>query len=256
MPSFSKEAYGTPVGKRVYLRSTRGTRFESYTLAAATWPAVTIDGFANQKIAQPGTVLAKITVGSEAGKVGPFQAAGTNEQQTLTPSGTISGGTWTLTFKGATTTALAHNANAATIQAALQALSTVGSGNATVSGGPISSGVATVTFVGLLGGVDQPLLTLTSSLTGSTPACVVAQSVAGVAGATDGRQTLANIVGLLDTFLPWQLTERDVEVAALYVGTAVQANCVELDASGAEVVLTNTTADAMRSVKGCDITFH
>lgn len=31
--------------------------------------------------------------------------------------------------------------------------------------------------------------------------------------ATDGRQTATNIVGICDTFLPWQLTERDCEVA-------------------------------------------
>ena len=75
------------------------------------------------------------------------------------------------------------------------------------------------------------------------------------AGVTDGRQTLANIVGLNDTFLPWQLLERDVEIAALYIGTAVQGWCFELDGAGLRIVLTNTTADAMRSVKGLDVTF-
>jgi hypothetical protein len=76
------------------------------------------------------------------------------------------------------------------------------------------------------------------------------------AGATDGRQTAANIVGINDTFLPWQLLHRDVEVAALYHGTAVQGWCFERDATGARVVLSNTTADAMRGTKGLDITFH
>lgn len=74
--------------------------------------------------------------------------------------------------------------------------------------------------------------------------------------ATDGRQTLANIVGLNDTFLPWQLLERDVEVAVTYHAAAVQGWCTERDSSGARIVLTNTTADAMRSVKGLDIIFH
>lgn len=75
------------------------------------------------------------------------------------------------------------------------------------------------------------------------------------AGVTDGRQTLANIVGLNDTFLPWQLLERDVEIAACYICTAVQGWCFERDAAGLRIVLTNTTADAMRSVKGLDVTF-
>jgi hypothetical protein len=75
------------------------------------------------------------------------------------------------------------------------------------------------------------------------------------AAATDGRQTLANIVGLNDTFLPWQLIEHDTEVGVLYTGVAVQAWCIELDASSLEIVLTNTTADAMRGTKGLDILF-
>jgi hypothetical protein len=75
------------------------------------------------------------------------------------------------------------------------------------------------------------------------------------ASVTDGRQTLANIVGLNDTFLPWQLLERDVEIAVAWECTAVQGWCFELDAGGLRIVLTNTTADAMRSTKGLDILF-
>ena len=75
------------------------------------------------------------------------------------------------------------------------------------------------------------------------------------AGATDGRQTLTNIVGINNTFLPWQLLERDVEVSAVYECTAVQGWCFERDAAGARIALTNTTADAMRGVKGLDVHF-
>jgi hypothetical protein len=140
----------TPFGRNEFLRSTKEGQFqtESYTVAASTVPARTIDGATGQKILQPGTVMAKITSGGESGKIGPFQA-----------------------------------------------------------------------------------------------------------GVTDGRQTLANIVGLELTFLPWQLMERDVEVSVVYDCVAVQGWCKELDAAGAEIVLTNTTADAMRSTKGLDIKF-
>ena len=75
------------------------------------------------------------------------------------------------------------------------------------------------------------------------------------AGVTDGRQTAANIVGINNTFLPWQLLEHDVEVAAVYECTAVQAWCFERDAAGARIALTNTQADAMRGVKGMDVHF-
>lgn len=75
------------------------------------------------------------------------------------------------------------------------------------------------------------------------------------AGVTDGRQTAANIVGLCLTFLPWQLLERDVEVSAVYDCVAVQAWCYELDAAGARIALSNTTADAMRGTKGLHVNF-
>lgn len=75
------------------------------------------------------------------------------------------------------------------------------------------------------------------------------------AGVTDGRESLDNIVGVNDTFLPWQLLHRDVEVAATYDCTAVQAWCFERNAAGARIALTNTTADAMRGKRGLDVKF-
>ena len=62
--------------------------------------------------------------------------------------------------------------------------------------------------------------------------------------ATDGRQTLANVVGINDTFLPWQLLERDVEIAVTYEAAVVQAWCFQYTA-GVRAALTNTTRDAI-----------
>lgn len=76
-----------------------------------------------------------------------------------------------------------------------------------------------------------------------------------MAGATDGRQTLANIVGINDTWAPWQTMEHDIEVAATYEATCVQGWCFERDAAGLRIALTNTTADAMRGTKALDIRF-
>lgn len=76
-----------------------------------------------------------------------------------------------------------------------------------------------------------------------------------MAGVTDGRQTLANVVGINDTFLPWQLLERDVEIAVTYEATAVQAWCFERDAAGLRIVLTNTQAAGLLAQKGIDIRF-
>lgn len=131
---------GTPFGRNEYLRSTKVFKTESYTVAAASVPARTIDGVAGQKILQPGTVMAKITSGADAGKIGPYST--------------------------------------------------------------------------------------------------------DTVGVTDGRSTPANIVGINDTFLPWQLIERDVEISVVYEATVVQAWCFEYTAAGGAVpqALSNTTA--------------
>ena len=83
MPGFVKGgSTSTPFGVNEFLRSTKVLQTESYTVAASTVTAQTIDGVAGQKILQPGTVLAKITSGGDAGKVGPFQAGVTDGRQT------------------------------------------------------------------------------------------------------------------------------------------------------------------------------
>ena len=264
MASFTRDlGVQTPFGVNQYLRSTQGVKYESYTLAAASWPVQTVDGVPGQKFAQRGTAMAKITSGPDAGKIGPFQAAGTAEVQTLTASGTVSGGTYTLTFNGQTTAALAYNASAATVQAALEALSNVVPGDVLVGGGPFPATPLTFTFYGNLIG-DAPTISVqTGSLTGSTPGAAIATSTPGVAGAADGRSDTANLVGLLDTVLPWQLMEHDVEVAVAYECTAVQGWCFQLNAAGVLVPLANATALAMapRSASGTnggklDIKWH
>lgn len=68
----------TPFGRNEFLRSTNPKpQTESYTVSAASVPTQTIDGF-EQKILQPGTAMAAITSGPEAGKIGPFQAGATD----------------------------------------------------------------------------------------------------------------------------------------------------------------------------------
>lgn len=72
-------------------------------------------------------------------------------------------------------------------------------------------------------------------------------------GATDGRQTLANLVGVNDTFAPWQLKQRDIEVAALYHGVVKQGWIWIRDATGARIPAPDNVADALRGTKGLDI---
>lgn len=262
MPSFSGlSAYKTPFGKNVYLRSTRGTKFESYTLAAGSVPARTIDGVST-KLIQSGVVLAKITSGVDSGKVGPFQP-GTVATEVAEIVVDATGGTFTISFDGETTSALAYNVAAADVQTALMALSNVNPGDLTVSGGPGATAALVITFGGRYANADVPNITTdASSLTGGAGTAAVTITTAGAessgaGAASDGRQDPDNIVGVLDTFLPWQLNERDVEVAVLYDGDVVQAWCLELNAAGTDfAALSDATAEHLRGKKKLDIRCH
>lgn len=66
-------------------------------------------------------------------------------------------------------------------------------------------------------------------------------------GATDGRQDVANLVGVNDTFLPWQLLRRDVEAAACYEGTLKQDWCTIRDSNGARVPMTDAVATGLNT---------
>jgi hypothetical protein len=97
------------------------------------------------------------------------------EIQEVSIVGYASGGTFKLAFKGQTTSALAFNATAADMQAALENLSTIGQGNVSVTLGKIAAtdsspaefpGVWLVEFQGTLADVDVPLLVATNSVQG------------------------------------------------------------------------------------------
>lgn len=95
-----------------------------------------------------------------------------------------------------------------------------------------------------------------TSAAGTSTAADVGKVGPFQAGALDGRQTIANIVGLCQTFLPWTLMERDVEIAAIYEASVVQAWCLELDAGGLPIVLTNTTRAGLTNLASMDIRFR
>jgi hypothetical protein len=109
-------------------------------------------------------------------------ATPTNEVQTITITGTPTGGNFRLSFRSVQTAVIAYNATSGAVQSALEALSTIGSGNVLCAGGPLPGSPVTVTFQGVLAAQDQPMLAVTSTaLTGgTTPAIAVTQTTAGV----------------------------------------------------------------------------
>ena len=102
-----------------------------------------------------------------------------DDVQTVAVTGTPTGGTFTLVWNTHATTTIAYNASAATVQAALVALTGVGSGQVLVSG-PVG-GPWIVDWTGTLAYASQPAITLgTNSLTGGTsPGVTIAHTQIG-----------------------------------------------------------------------------
>lgn len=101
----------------------------------------------------------------------------TNEVQTITLANTY-GGTFTLTFGGQTTTDIRRSATSIEVQRALEALSTIGTGNVSVTG-PINA-VYTVEFVRSLGGTNVAQMTANgTNLVGGTALATVIQLTKG-----------------------------------------------------------------------------
>lgn len=128
-------------------------------------------------------------------------AGNVSEVQTATISGTPAGGTFTLSYKGYTTAGIAYNATGATVQTALQNLTSMGT-NVTVSGS--AGGPYVMTFTNAYANQAVPLIVPNSSgfTGGTTPLITVVRTTPGIGlydatsaysdlGATKGGITVA-----------------------------------------------------------------
>lgn len=105
--------------------------------------------------------------------------AGVNELQDVAVSATS--GTFTLTYAGQTTAAIAWNADAATQQARLEALSNIGVGDVECTLGPLATAAVRTEFKNLLGQQNVAAMTHTDSLSGGGAAATVTTARAGSA---------------------------------------------------------------------------
>jgi hypothetical protein len=132
------------------------------------------------------------------GLPGPYYTAaapvaGTDAVQTITFGGTPTGGTFTLT-KGAFTTApitwsATNNTLRDNVDAALEALPNVGTGNVTTAVGTMTAGIGTLTctFTGPHGKTPVVVMTADASLlTGTNPTVTVATTTPGVLATARG----------------------------------------------------------------------
>lgn len=152
---YNKEILKYPVGA--------GFEAKKNVVIDATQVAINAD---ERYIVESGTVL--------------VLTGGTNEVQLITVDAT--GGTFTISFGGSTTGAIAEAAAAATVQAALEALASIGTGNVTVTGS--AGGPFTITFVGALARTNVAQVTTNSaSLTGGAATATPSTVTPGVASA-------------------------------------------------------------------------
>lgn len=101
-------------------------------------------------------------------------ATSVNEKQVLSFDAVPGGGTFTVTYAGQTTAAIAYNASAATVQTELIALSNIGASEVSVSKAT-ANGMPfwTVEFLLTLSAIDQPMMTMTTTSITGGPAVVV-----------------------------------------------------------------------------------
>lgn len=126
-------------------------------------------GFGGHDMVESGVLLASAAA-----------LGGANEQQTITVTGTPAGGTFTLTFNGATTANIAYNAAASAVVTALEALPNIGPGNVTATGGALPGTPVVVTFTNQLGKQNVSQMTAAHAFTGgTTPAIAVTTTTAG-----------------------------------------------------------------------------
>jgi RHS repeat-associated protein len=151
-------ALGTPssgVGARVYYSASY------YDLADRLIDSVDVGTNGGSAWTRPTSVS-----GVPSSALVTSQSYAADAVQTVQLTGGPTGGTFTLTFGGDTTSAIAYNASNATVQSALAALADIGSGNVFVSAA--LGGGWEIRFTGSLAGSYQNQMTASSLLTGGT----------------------------------------------------------------------------------------
>jgi hypothetical protein len=166
------------------------------------------------------------------GTTADSNVAGQTEVQTLSFTGTPTGGTFTLTFRGQTTAPIAYNAVNTAVDTAFEALSTVGAGNVAVTGGPGPGTPYVFTFGGTLATqAIRPITVNTAGLTGGTsPAGAVVETTPGFGPRGTHVLTPSDAASL-----PWLSVEEAISASYesfRYTDCKVSRLRIEADATG------------------------
>lgn len=135
-------------------------------------------------------------------KIAGTPVAGTDEVQTLTIGGTPTSGTFKLSFEGFTTSAITWSSTNGTlvsnVDAALEALPSIGTGGITTAVGSMTAGIGTLTltFVGnnAKKAISSVIAVADNSLAGTAPTLAVAETTPGVNATHRGAPKGAHLI--------------------------------------------------------------
>lgn len=117
-----------------------------------------------------------------------------NEIQLITLSAAPQHGYYKLTFQSEETGEIAYDANAATIQAALEALATIGSGNVSVT---VDGLVITIEFIGSLANTDVTAITVSANTMGRNTVETLSLNGIATSGSVSAKESAAGTYGSL-----------------------------------------------------------
>lgn len=153
-----------------------------------------------------------------------------NEVQTI-GLGAATAGTVTITYSGQTTSAIAFDALASTVQTALEALTNIAPGDVVVTGGAFPA-TLTLSFAGALASLD--LIQITATPTGLTGGTVTINTT--VAGATGGFAKTIATTGAKYGVQCLQLRAQSAVVNEVYFGTSVTDYNINVEAGKTYIV--------------------
>lgn len=94
-----------------------------------------------------------------AGSTVPF-SSGTNESQRITVSGSPGQGSFALSLGAAISAAIPYDSTAEEVEDFLEAMSTIGAGNVSCTGGPLPNSVVDIEFIGAMAATDVDQMTV------------------------------------------------------------------------------------------------
>lgn len=170
-----------------------------------------------------------------------------DDVQSLTITGSPTGGTWDIIFGGDTSAPLAIGATAAQVQTALQNMPSIGAGNVLVTGA--AGGPWQIEFTGTLGFSPQVNVTSTNSFTGGvTPTVVVGDVQTGQAlGVYVGSFTVRMVGGIVVLTSPLAGANFVVKATVNYFPVATLGEAASCEFSGKVAML---EADVFQGIGG------